>query len=93
MKLIRSENKKKPSDEGKESQHSANGLPASIHMKPPKGALDSKRWKMLIVDDEPDVHEITRIALKGFTFEGKKLELISAYSAEQAKKILAIGGR
>ncbi len=43
---------------------------------------------MLIVDDEPDVHEITRIALKGFRFDGKILELISAYSAEQAKEIL-----
>jgi len=50
--------------------------------------LDSNNWKVLIVDDEPDVHEITRIGLKSFTFDGKALELISAYSGEQAREIL-----
>jgi len=50
--------------------------------------LGSDNWKVLIVDDEPDVHEITRIGLKGFAFDGKNLELVSAYSAEQAREIL-----
>lgn len=85
MKLIRSKNKKKGVDE---KEHKRNGPSASISKKNLAGALESKNWKMLIVDDEPDVHEITRIALKGFTFDGKKLELVSAYSAEEAKKIL-----
>jgi len=85
MKLIRSKNKKKGVDKKK---HTRNGPSVSISKKNLAGALESKNWKMLIVDDEPDVHEITRIALKGFTFDGKKLELVSAYSAEEAKKIL-----
>jgi response regulator RpfG family c-di-GMP phosphodiesterase len=54
----------------------------------PEVDLNINNWKVLLVDDEPDVHEITRIGLKGFTFDGKKLELISAYSAEQAREIL-----
>ena len=29
------------------------------------------RWKVLVVDDEEDVHSITRMALKGFTYKEK----------------------
>ncbi|MBU1196318.1 MAG: DUF3369 domain-containing protein [Proteobacteria bacterium] len=43
-------------------------------------------WKVLIVDDEKDVHEITRIALRDYTFNGQKLELISAYCEDDVKK-------
>lgn len=45
-------------------------------------------WKVLIVDDEQDVHEITRLNVKRLRFAGRGLELLSALSAEQAKAIL-----
>lgn len=44
-------------------------------------------WKVLVVDDEKDVHDITRIALKGFTFEGRGISLVSAYSGREVKEI------
>ena len=47
------------------------------------------RWKVLIVDDEPSVHEMSRLILSGLTFEGRDVELISAGSAAQAREILA----
>ena len=46
-------------------------------------------WKVLIVDDEPDIHSITKLALKRYTFEGKEIEFISAYSAKEAKDIMS----
>lgn len=46
-------------------------------------------WKVLIVDDEEEVHNVTKLALKRFTFEGKGIRFFSAYSAAQGKKILA----
>ena len=46
-------------------------------------------WKILIVDDEDDVHEITRITLRGYTFEDRGIEFLSAYNADQVKTILA----
>ncbi|EHR40029.1 DUF3369 domain-containing protein [Alishewanella jeotgali] len=46
-------------------------------------------WKVLIVDDEPEVHAVTRLALNDFSFQHKKLEFISAYSGAEAKKVLA----
>jgi signal transduction histidine kinase len=47
-----------------------------------------EKWKILIVDDEEDIHSVTRIALKGFTFRGKPVEFYDAYSASEAEKIL-----
>jgi signal transduction histidine kinase len=45
-------------------------------------------WKVLIVDDEPAIHQATAIALKGFTFERKGLNILSAYSGESAKQMM-----
>ncbi len=45
----------------------------------------STTWKILIADDEPSVHLVTKLALGDFTFEGRKLELISAYGEEDVK--------
>jgi response regulator RpfG family c-di-GMP phosphodiesterase len=48
-----------------------------------------KAWKLLVVDDEEEVHSITRMVLAGFEFEGVPLEFLSAYSGEEARRILA----
>ena len=45
-------------------------------------------WTVLIVDDEEDIHLMTKMALEDFTFSGRKLTFIHAYSGESAKKIL-----
>jgi len=47
-----------------------------------------KTWKVLIVDDEVAIHDITTLSLKHFTFQSRHLEFFSAYSGEQAKQIL-----
>lgn len=46
-------------------------------------------WTILIVDDEEAVHMITRITLKGFSFQGRGLRLLSAYNGHDVKIILA----
>ena len=43
------------------------------------------RWKVLIVDDEPEVHAVTKLALGDFVFQEKDLEFISAFDGEEAK--------
>lgn len=47
-------------------------------------------WKIMIIDDEPDVHRATQLALKNVTFENRKLTFLSAYSAKEGKELLAI---
>jgi two-component system sensor histidine kinase ChiS len=46
-------------------------------------------WEVLVVDDEAAVHDVTRLALAEFSFEGRSLRLHSAYSAAEAKQVLA----
>lgn len=55
----------------------------------PVHSVSNGSWKVLIVDDEPEVHAVTRLALNDFSFQQKRLEFISAYSGEEAQKILA----
>ncbi|HJU40366.1 MAG TPA: DUF3369 domain-containing protein [Tahibacter sp.] len=45
-------------------------------------------WKVLIVDDEPEVHNVTRLVLSSFRFAERPLELLSAYSSKQAETLL-----
>ena len=47
------------------------------------------RWTMLIVDDEPEVHSITKLVLSDFAFKGRKARFLSAHSAAEARRILA----
>jgi CheY-like chemotaxis protein len=46
-------------------------------------------WVMLVVDDEPDVLAVTRVALAGLSYQGRGLEIIGAASAAEARGILA----
>lgn len=50
--------------------------------------LVEEGWKVLVVDDESEVHHITRIVLSGFVFDERPLDIISANSAAQAREIL-----
>jgi len=45
-------------------------------------------WRILVVDDEEDIHQITHLVLDDYVYEGKSVTLLSAYSAEQAKLLL-----
>lgn len=45
-------------------------------------------WKVLIADDEEEVHAVTRMVLDGFLFEGRELQLLGTYSGEETKALL-----
>lgn len=47
-----------------------------------------KPWRVLLVDDDEQMHQITKLALSGFIFQDRQLELITALSGEEAKVIL-----
>lgn len=62
---------------------------------PPKKEIvrrshEKKSWKILIVDDEDDVHTVTRLALRRLIFEERPMEFLSAHSAAEAKALLHI---
>ena len=51
-------------------------------------APDQRRWRVLIVDDDADVHAVTRLALRNVSFKGRGLELLSAYSGSEGFALL-----
>ena len=50
--------------------------------------VDVPSWKVFIVDDDEQVHLVTKVALDGVSYEGRPLEFLSAYSAEEARQVL-----
>ena len=45
-------------------------------------------WRVLIVDDDVEVHAVTRLILGKMRFKGRGIELLSAHSAAQARSLL-----
>jgi diguanylate cyclase len=52
------------------------------------GAQASKVWRVMIVDDDADVHSTTTFALGNLDMQGRPLEFVHAYSAAQARALL-----
>ncbi len=42
----------------------------------------------MIVDDEEEVHQVTKLVLNQFAYEGKPLQFISAYTAQEAQEMI-----
>ncbi|HLO75889.1 MAG TPA: response regulator, partial [Magnetospirillum sp.] len=46
-------------------------------------------WRVLVVDDDEQVHAMSRVLLRDFVFDGRGFEMLSASSAAEAARILA----
>ena len=49
---------------------------------------EHKKQKILIVDDDQSIHDVTNMALQSMEFSDFQLEVLTAYSAVEAKEIL-----
>jgi len=47
-------------------------------------------WKILVVDDDDDVHSVTELVMHGVRILGKPLQFLHAQSAAEAKQILIV---
>jgi putative nucleotidyltransferase with HDIG domain len=54
-----------------------------------KLSADFAVWKILVVDDEEDVHTITSMLFEDVSYKGKPVEILDAYSGAEACQILA----
>ena len=50
---------------------------------------ENARWKVLLVDDEPAVHQVSQLILADVQFDDRGIELLCAHSAAQARDMLA----
>ncbi|ETR72337.1 MAG: histidine kinase [Candidatus Magnetoglobus multicellularis str. Araruama] len=51
---------------------------------PQEQVVSSETWKIMIVDDEADVHRMTERILEDITFDGKGFTYLNAYSGKEA---------
>ena len=51
--------------------------------------IDCPRWRVMIIDDDPDVHSATMFALGNLEIQQRPLSFLHAYSATEAREILA----
>jgi signal transduction histidine kinase/CheY-like chemotaxis protein len=49
---------------------------------------NSRKWKIAVIDDDPAVHDGTRFALSDYSLNGQGLEILSAYSAAEGRKLM-----
>ena len=50
-------------------------------------------YKVIIADDDVEIHNVTRMILKNFEFEGRTLMLLDAYSGKEAKRNVGAASR
>ena len=57
---------------------------------PPKTSstdVSEAPWKILVLDDEPEVHKVTRLVFSDYEFEKRGVEFLSACSHAEGKKV------
>ncbi len=54
----------------------------------PNGAAVPSPWRVLIVDDDVDVHVVTKFSLSNACFQGRRLSFLHAYSGDEALAVL-----
>lgn len=50
---------------------------------------DNESWKILIIDDDSDIHNLTRMVLRGLRLDGRDVSLLSGYSGRDACRMMA----
>ncbi|MBF0189639.1 MAG: DUF3369 domain-containing protein [Magnetococcales bacterium] len=56
---------------------------------PAAPARNLRPWKVMIVDDDPDVHALSCLVLRQFSFEGRGLAFVHGYSRLDAQRLMA----
>lgn len=54
----------------------------------PSALTSAQPWKILVADDDTNVHDTTLLALSGVRIHGRPLEFLHAYSAQQAQSVI-----
>ena len=48
---------------------------------------DESPWKVLVVDDEPDVIAVTEMVFDGLVFDGRPVHVLTASSGEEGRRL------
>lgn len=76
------------SKQGQSAKPEEDGPLVFLEADEPRVIIGEKTWKILIADDDKEVHLITRTVLRDLVFEGRRLELLTAHSGREAVSVL-----
>ncbi|MBF0098964.1 MAG: DUF3369 domain-containing protein [Magnetococcales bacterium] len=51
-------------------------------------SIEIALWKVMVIDDDNDVHSLTHMVLREYQFEGRKLAFIFGHSGQDAKRLM-----
>ena len=54
----------------------------------PKANADGKPWKVMIIDDDDVMHQVSLMVLADYEFEGLPVEIIQGYSGKACRQLL-----
>jgi len=60
----------------------------NFNAKKKSNQIELKTFKVLIVDDDINIHKVTQLILSDFEYDGYALESVSAYNGREAKEIM-----
>jgi response regulator RpfG family c-di-GMP phosphodiesterase len=73
-------------DESDDGDEPGDGSPSGLNTV--SGGSRGRPWKVMIVDDDREVHAVTKVVLGDFVFDGRPVEFVNAYSAVEACKAI-----
>ena len=64
-------------------------FPSSTTSDTKPSKTDKRAWKLMVIDDEESVHQVTRMVLEDLTYEGRSLAILNGYSGEDARRLMS----
>jgi len=61
---------------------------SSIGKDEAQSSSDGPRWKIMIIDDEQVMHNVSQMVLKNFSYKERGLEFIHGYSGNEARELV-----
>lgn len=50
--------------------------------------VSNNPWKIIIADDEKEIHQITQMVLNDYVFDKRNIQFFSAYTGEETKRLI-----
>ncbi len=61
---------------------------SSVHESNAISTSDEPPWKIMVIDDDEDIHSLTKMVLKQYKSDNRSVEFIDGYSGKDARRLI-----